>query len=143
VVYMERPFEDDRPVGPFVGQSDSFRDRFLSGSDHTDISEGDIIMVEVISNDSASNVQDMLDDIGHSVVQDYVDIHTVGEFEGSRDVPAAGDRSLEVAGVYVLVGRMDDPDVSLQQLEEFYRREIQGSGLNVRDLTMAKVDSRL
>lgn len=139
---MERPFKDDRPYGPFLAQSSEFSERFLSSGSHTDISEGDVIAVEALTlGPTSSDIKDMLYDVSDALGSDFVTIDIVGGFKGARERGGVNNVSeLDVAGVYIRINRLMDQDLSLEQLEEYYHGELQGSSMNVRDLNMAKID---
>lgn len=141
---MERPFEDDRPVGPFVGQSSNFRDKFLGGGIKEETfkpgQEGAIVIspTEDTFNSHSSPIGDVITTVENKL-SEAVELKI--EFEGLLDCSHGGNRQL-VALTYV-VGDVNDRDVTIGQYEEALRKQLVAYEHGVSDVTIHNSETTL
>lgn len=137
---MERPLEDKRPLGPFA-QSGEFTDRFLSRDNSETIKEGNELMVSILHprGTPQSDVLAQLEDISHiRELEDFIVLANNGQFSGEKEMITTG-QDVEVAGFYYFVDTLNDPELTIGQLEQFMEKEMQGSQANVMEVNIHKV----
>ena len=136
---MERPFADERPVGPVTefAQSDRFTNQLLGGSDSGEVfEEGNVVMIEVLGK-SSRELSDMLMDVV-PVLDEFVAMEEIGGADGRREDINSG-RDAEVLITYFFVDMVNDPDVTTSQIEQFILQELQGSPASVFGVNIHKV----
>jgi len=132
---MKRPFADLRPVGP-LAQSDQFTQQLLGSSNSSEhVKEGDTLLIEVLG-EEARNVPDMLRDVVDTMAE-FVILQHIGGAEGRREQTVPG-RDVDVGIEYYYVDRVQDPDVTLRQIEQFIEQEMQGSPANIFEVNIYK-----
>lgn len=134
---MERPLGDKRPIGP-LAQSDEFSSRLLGGpGENQELQEGNVLLVEVLG-DGPADARRMLDDVVRGPLSDFAVLEVIGEANGSREQVTPG-RDVEAEIVYYFVDRVQDPEVTVGQVEQFLEQELQGSPANIFEVNVVEM----
>jgi len=133
---MERPFSNKRPIGPFVGQSDSFRDAFLSNQSRDgtfkELDRG-IIEVHPIDSRIESRADKEYRDIISELVEGEFEDHLTLQLENYGVLDGFGSLS-EVFALTYHVHTVRDSEVTISQVESAIQTKLGKRGMGVQDV---------